>query len=236
MSRSGKKGGLRRLTGRIAIYSLKLLFFLFFITVVQVSLIRFFNPPFTAMTAWKFIMEKTVSRQYARQDRYWRDLKDISPNLIRAVLAAEDQRFMDHHGFDFIEMNHAIRDIIQSRRVRGASTITMQVARTIFLWPGRSLARKVLEGYYTILIELFWSKTRILEIYLNFVDWGVGINGAEAASRKYFKISSDQINTSQAALLAAILPSPHKWSPINPDPYVKERQQRIIRDMKNMHL
>lgn len=236
MSRSVKKGRLRRFAGWIFLLALKLLCILLIITVVQVSLIRFMNPPFTAMTGRNYILEKLTSKQYGRQYQYWRDLKDISPYLIRAVLAAEDQRFMTHHGFDFIEMNHAIRDILQAKRVRGASTITMQVARTIFLWPGRSLARKTLEAYYTILIELFWSKTRILEIYLNFVDWGAGINGAEAASRKYFKKSADELDASQAALLAAILPSPHKWSPTEPNAYVKERQKRIMRDMTKMHL
>jgi monofunctional biosynthetic peptidoglycan transglycosylase len=166
----------------------------------------------------------------------WRDLKDISPFLIRAVLAGEDQRFMSHNGFDFIEMNRAFHDLISAKRIRGASTITMQVARTIFLWPGRSWTRKIMEAYYTVLIELLWSKTRILEIYLNYVDWGTGIMGAEAASQKYFHVNSGKISASQASLMAAILPSPHLWSPLNPNKIVSERQKRILRDMNKIHL
>ena len=112
----------------------------------------------------------------------------------------------------------------------------MQVARTIFLWQGRSWTRKIMEAYYTVLIELLWSKTRILEIYLNYVDWGTGIMGAEAASQKYFHETSEKISASQASLMAAILPSPHIWSPLNPNKIVMERQKRILRDMSKIHL
>ena len=134
-----------------------------------------------------------------------------------------------------MELDKAIRDLIKSRRIRGASTITMQVARTVFLWHGRvDWLRKITEAYYTVLIEMFWSKKRILEIYLNTVDWGSGIMGAEAASRKYFRVSADQLTPSQAALMAAILPSPHKWSPNKPSRYVSARQKRIMKDMAKM--
>ncbi|MFH1488737.1 MAG: biosynthetic peptidoglycan transglycosylase, partial [Pseudomonadota bacterium] len=121
-----------------------------------------------------------------------------------------------------------------SRRLRGASTISMQAARTVFLWRERSWSRKLSEAYYTLLIEIMWSKRRIMEVYLNTVDWGSGIIGVEAASRKYFRRSSDEITPGQSALLAAILPSPHRWSPDNPSRYVRERQKRILQDMKKM--
>ena len=204
------------------------------LTVVQVSIVRFIDPPFTVRLLWIRFQNKVTSKHYIRPQYYWQPIHQISPHLKKAVLAGEDQRFLSHHGFDFIEMNQAVRDIFRPKRMRGASTITMQVARTVFLWPGRSWARKTVEAYYTVLIEIFWSKMRILEIYLNTVDWGTGIIGAEAASRKYFHISSSQINPSQAARMAAILPSPHRWSPTNPSDYVKERQKRIMKDMKKM--
>jgi len=161
-------------------------------------------------------------------------LNEISPHLRKAVLAAEDQRFNFHNGFDFVEINQAIRDILEEGRVRGASTITMQVARTVFLWPERSWSRKLAEAYYTVLIELCWSKRRILEVYLNTVDWGIGIMGAEAASRKYFHTDAGSITALQAALLASILPSPHRWSPTKPTKQVWERQRRIMKDMGKM--
>jgi monofunctional biosynthetic peptidoglycan transglycosylase len=166
----------------------------------------------------------------------WKGLSEISPYLRKAVLAAEDQRFLTHSGFDFIEMRQAIKEIFYKGKIRGASTITMQMARSVFLWQTRSLTRKVLEAYYTILVEAFLTKKRILEIYLNMVDWGPGILGAEAASQKYFHVQASDLTASQAALLAAILPSPHKWSPIRPSPYVLNRQKAILKNMLKMPL
>ena len=202
----------------------------------QVLLLRFVNPPFTARTTWLWF-QNTITTRYNKSPVFdWRQLKEISPALRKAVLAGEDQRFLSHHGFDFVEINRAFGDILMKRGTRGASTITMQVARTVFLWPGRSWLRKITEAYYTLLIELFWSKERILEIYLNTIDWGTGIMGAENASREYFHTSSSSITTSQAALLAAILPNPHKWSAINPNRLVEERKRRIMQDMAKMPL
>jgi len=204
--------------------------------VSQVLLLRFFNPPFTVKTAWTWFGNKlSVSREKGPLYR-WRPLKEISPHLRRAVLAGEDQRFLSHRGFDFIEMNKAVSDILMEKGTRGASTITMQVARTVFLWSGRSWLRKSLEAYYTLLIEMFWSKERILEMYLNTVDWGTDIMGAETASRRYFNTPSSHVTVSQAALLAAILPNPHEWSPVNPSPYVEERKYKIMHDMPKMPL
>ena len=213
---------------------LKLALILIVLTMVQVAILRFIDPPCTARHLLIWYQNKFSSKHYIRPHYYWQPINKISPHLKKAVLAGEDQRFLSHHGFDFIEMNQAVRDIVRAKRMRGASTITMQVARSVFLLPGGSWLRKTVEAYYTVLIELFWSKKRILEIYLNTVDWGTGLMGAEAASRKYFNISAIQINPSQAACLAAILPSPHKWSPTNPSDYVKERQKRIMEDMKKM--
>jgi len=188
------------------------------------------------MVAWETLQSRFFSKYYERPAYHWRPLTEISPHLTKAVLAGEDQRFLSHHGFDFIEMNRAVRDIFRARRVRGASTITMQVARTVFLWPERSWLRKIFEAYYTVVIEIFWDKKRILEIYLNTVDWGSGVMGAEAASRKYFRTSSALVTPSQAASMAAILPHPHKWSPVNPEGHVKVRVERIMNDMARIPL
>jgi monofunctional biosynthetic peptidoglycan transglycosylase len=193
------------------------------------------NPPFTAVTAWNWIRHSETARHNQAKSS-WQPLKEISPHLRKAVLAGEDQRFLSHHGFDFKELNQAIKDMALKKGARGASTITMQVARTVFLWPNRSWLRKAAEAYYTVLIEIFWSKERILEIYLNTVDWGSGLMGAEAASRKYFNRTSASISRPQAALLTAILPNPDKWSPTNPSAYVSMRQKTILRDMKRMPL
>ena len=228
-----KKPGLVR---RLLKTCLLLLGLFVVLSVLQVAALRFVNPPFTGALLSAWIADKAAGREAKWPDPEWRPLRKISPHLRRSVLAGEDQRFTSHNGFDLVEMNQAFQDALAGGRVRGASTITMQVARTVFLWPGRSLVRKALEAYYTVLIEAFWSKPRILEVYLNTVDWGEDLAGAEMASRKYFRTNASTLTAEQAALLAAILPSPHHWSPEHPTEYVKERQRRILEDMRKMPL
>ena len=236
MSRSrGKKTTRRRIAKGLTV-CLAFIIALCLLTLFQVLVLRFVNPPFTTLTAWKWVQGKISGDGYRRPDYHWRPLKEISPHLIKAVQAAEDQRFLSHHGFDFTELHRAVKDLVMMRRVRGASTISMQVARTVFLWPGRSWFRKAIEAYYTLLVEAAWSKKRILEIYLNTVDWGPGVMGAEAASRKYFHTNSFRITASQAAMMAAILPAPHAWSPVDPSDYLRERQKKIMKDMEKMPL
>jgi monofunctional biosynthetic peptidoglycan transglycosylase len=166
----------------------------------------------------------------------WRPIKNISPDLVRAVMAAEDQRFMSHRGFDYRELNNTVKDIVKRKRLRGASTITMQMARSVFLWKGMDIVRKLLEAYYTVLIEAVMPKVRIMELYLNSVDWGTGVIGAEAASKKYFHKSASRLTAEEAALMAAILPNPHRWSPVSPSRYILSRQRSILKSMKMMHL
>jgi len=228
-----KKKNLFKRLGRIVINVLCLLFAL---SLIQVFIFRFINTPFAMSDLSLRVKNIFSSEQYIIPKGEWRSLKDISPNLVRAVLAVEDQRFMSHSGFDYQEIKNAIRDMLKDGTVRGASTITMQTARTVFLWRGRSVTRKLAEAYYTVLIEFVMPKTRILELYLNSVDWGTGIRGAEAASKKYFKKSAAELTAEEAALLAAILRGPHIWSPVNPDKYILERQKRILKSMESMHL
>ena len=200
-------------------------------------LVRFVNPPFTTSMVYNWLCSKTRPNQERLwAGPIWKPIHEVSPHLIQAVQAGEDQRFVFHYGFDFDELNHALNDLRTGRRVRGASTISMQVARTVFLWPSRSLLRKAFEAYYTLLVEVLWDKKRILEVYLNTVDWGIGIVGAEAAARKYFHVGASRLSAPQAALLAAILPSPHTWSPVDPSEFVRERQSRILSDMEKMPL
>jgi monofunctional biosynthetic peptidoglycan transglycosylase len=204
-------------------------------TASQVLLVRFFNPPFTVKMAFDRILDLGGPAGDIPSIQ-WTPLAHISPNLRRAVLAGEDQRFLTHRGFDFTEMGEAVHGYLNGESIRGASTITMQVARTVFLWPGRSLLRKAAEGYYTVWIEWMWTKERILEVYLNTVDWGDKCAGVRAAAAKYFGVSPRELNRSQAALLASVLPNPHGWSASNPSPQVLARKNRILKDLDLMPL
>jgi monofunctional glycosyltransferase len=168
--------------------------------------------------------EMLVSLIEGKGARYaWTD--DISPRLERAVIAAEDQNFCTHHGFDWVNINKAMKDHQRrpNKPMRGASTISQQTARTLFLVPMRSWIRKGLETYLTVLVENLWPKKRILDAYLNLVDWGDGIFGAEAAANAYFGTDAGSLNGDQAARLAAILPNPHKWKAAHPGRYVRRR-------------
>jgi monofunctional biosynthetic peptidoglycan transglycosylase len=220
---------------RVFKFSLRVLLVLWIFSIIEVLFVRFVNPPVTTSMVYEWICNKLYPTQpFVWPKQVWKPIHQISPHLIRSVQAGEDQKFVSHHGFDFEEMNQALDDLQAGRRLRGASTITMQTARTVFLWPSRSFLRKAIEAYYTVIIEFLWSKKRILEVYLNTVDWGTGIAGAEAAARKYFHTRASDLSRSQAALLAAILPNPHSWSPTHPSAYVRQRQRRIMMDMDRM--
>jgi len=200
----------------------------------QVLLFRYVNPPFTVNMIYEKAIAAHKKMPFKPRAYEWKNLDQISVYMQQAVLASEDQRFMHHHGFDFREIKLALKDIISSKGFRGASTISMQTARSLFLPSSRTLTRKVAEAWYTILIELIWDKKRILEMYLNTVDWGRANVGAQAAARAYFSCDAKELTAKQAALLTAILPSPHKWSVVFPTPHVRQRQTRILKQMKNM--
>ena len=164
----------------------------------------------------------------------WRALSQISPNLLQAVVAAEDQKFLQHRGFDLQAIEKALVYNSKGRKVRGASTISQQTAKNVFLWTGRSWVRKGLESGLTLLIEGAWGKQRILEVYLNSIEFGPGIFGAEAAAQRYFGISAAKLSRQQAALLAAVLPNPHRFLVQAPSPYVRKRQQWIQKQMQQL--
>lgn len=159
-------------------------------------------------------------------------MKRISDNLQLAAVCAEDQNFLEHNGFDIEAIRKAMEHNEKSTRKRGASTISQQTAKNLFLWPSRSWVRKGFEVYFTALIELIWSKERILEVYLNIIELGPGVYGAEAAAQEFFNTSAEKLSRQEAALLAAVLPSPLKYSAKNPSPYVRTRQGWVLVQMR----
>jgi len=198
-----------------------------------------------AVLAWRwldpvttsFILQRKASELMAGGDARdvehgWVDWDSISPYAGIAVIASEDQRFAEHWGFDLDSIQDAIEERQSGGRVRGASTITQQVAKNLFLWPGRSWIRKGLEAYFTILIEMFWSKRRILEVYLNVAQFGDRTFGVDAASRRFFAKRASALNAREAALLAAVLPNPVRLRVDDPSPYLRERASWIQRQMQ----
>src|ERR1051326_4587386 len=173
------------------------------------------------------------SNRSVKLKKDWTSLDEISPNMQLAVVCSEDQNFFQHHGFDLNAIEKAMEHNEKHKRVRGASTISQQTAKNTFLYDGRNWIRKGFEVYFTFLIELFWSKQRILEMYLNVIEFGDGIYGAEAAAQEFFHTSAKKLSREQAALLAAVLPSPRKFSAVHPSSYVRSRQQWILGQMKN---
>ncbi|AVQ03848.1 monofunctional biosynthetic peptidoglycan transglycosylase [Caulobacter segnis] len=188
--------------------------------IVAVILFRFVPPPVTPLMVIRAVEGKGL-------DHRWRPIDEVAPALPRALIAAEDARFCEHHGFDFNALQKAYANNEAGKKIRGGSTISQQTAKNVFLWPGRSYVRKGLEAWFTVLIEIGWGKKRIMEVYLNSIEFGPGIYGAEAASRRYFGVGADKLTQAQASRLAAILPSPLKWRVIKPGKYVAKRTQKI---------
>jgi monofunctional glycosyltransferase len=199
---------------------------------LPVVALRWINPPFSA-----FMAERQVAAWLARESGYasthhWVGLNRISPNLALAVIASEDQKFPDHWGFDVAAIEKAYELNRHSHKVRGASTISQQVAKNLFLWSGRSYFRKGLEAYFTLLIEGCWPKRRILEVYLNIAEFGVGTYGAEAAAERFFRKSAARLSRADAALLAAVLPSPDHYSAAAPSAFMQRRREEILTQMQ----
>jgi monofunctional glycosyltransferase len=226
----------RRVAGWIFRNGIKLILLLICLSLFQVGVLRYINPPFTINMVWEKLRHELFGSPYVVPAYEWQDLSAISPHLRRAVMAAEDQRFLTHRGFDFEEIKIVLNNVREGKPGRGASTITMQAARSVFLPSTRNPLRKAAEAWYTVLMELVWDKPRILEIYLNTVDWGTGIVGAQAAARLYFETDAAGLTRQQAAMMAAVLPSPHRWSPRDPTPFLKKRQQWILKAMPSMPL
>lgn len=200
--------------------------------VTWVGLYRFVDPPSNVL-----MMQRAAAGEAIRH--YSVPLNRVSPHLIRSVIAAEDNNFCMHSGFDIEAIESAMRSNARGRRTRGASTISQQVAKNLFLWPDRSWLRKGLESYFTALVEFMWPKRRIMEAYLNIAEWGDGAFGAEAASRAHFGVSAADLTPLQAARLAAVLPNPNRWRADSPGPYVRRRAATLVqraRVVQNEHL
>jgi monofunctional biosynthetic peptidoglycan transglycosylase len=218
----GRAGPPRGLAGRVVRWAvLGVLLFLILGPVAVVALYRVVPPPLT----WLMVQRVVEGRGF---DRRWAPLNEISPQLVRAVIASEDSGFCRHHGFDFNAIEKALHHNAVSERIRGGSTISQQTAKNIFLWPHRDWVRKGLEAWFTVLIEGIWGKPRIMEVYLNSIEWGPGIYGAEAAAQHNFHTSAARLTAPQAARLAAIIPKPLTWRAAAPGPYVRKRSGTIV--------
>lgn len=183
---------------------------------VVLALYRFVPPPGTPLMLIRLVQGEGL-------DKRWTSLEGIAPAVAQSVIAAEDNLFCRHGGFDWKAVRLALDEWEGGGRLRGASTITMQTAKNLFLWPGQSWLRKGIEAYLAAWIELLWPKRRILEVYLNVAEWGPGVYGAEAAAQAHFDRSAARVSERQAALLAAVLPNPRRWSAGAPTPYIRER-------------
>jgi monofunctional biosynthetic peptidoglycan transglycosylase len=199
------------------------------LTVGAVLALRWLPPRVTAM-----MLEQPRPLHEIQYE--WRDRPQIAAAAARAVIASEDQRFLAHHGFDLGQIEIAIDEYRAGDEMRGASTISQQVAKNLFLWPGRSFVRKGLEAYFTVLLEACWPKQRILEVYLNVAELGDGVFGVEAAARRFFGVHASALSPEQAALLAAVLPNPRRLRVDKPTSYVRGRQSWILAQMKLLEI
>lgn len=211
-------------------FLLKLLLYALVIPIIIVVIFKWVPVPATPLMAIRYFEQKqTDQKSVWKHD--WVPLEDISKNLQLAVICSEDQNFLKHRGFDIQAIEKAIDDNQKGKRIRGGSTITQQTAKNVFLWPQRSWLRKGMEAYVTILIELIWSKERIMEVYLNSIEMGNGIYGAEAAAQYWFKKPASKLSKSEAAAIAAILPRPLKYKANPPTAYIASRKLWIMKQM-----
>ncbi len=210
----------------------------------RIVIVTFFVSTILAVVAYKFLpvyvtplmiircVEQIAEGHSPRVEHKWISLDDMSPSMPVAVMGSEDARFLLHHGFDFKQIEHAARQNAAGGKKVGASTITQQTAKNVFLWPGRTWVRKGFEAYFTALIELLWSKQRIMEVYLNSIETGDGIYGVEAVARLHFGKSAKELTRTECALIAATLPNPRKYSSLKPSKYIIGRKHKIETNMK----
>lgn len=227
----GKRGSLRR---RLLIAFAKTAVGLVVLSVSAVLLLRFVPPVTSAFMAARYAEGVFGARAYTAIDYRWVSWKEISPQMPLAAVAAEDQKFPGHFGFDFAALADAFEQMEEGGRIRGGSTISQQVAKNLFLWKGQSFFRKGIEAYFTVLIESLWPKERILEVYLNIAEFGDGVYGVEAAARRYFGKPAVKLSSREAARLAAVLPNPKRFKAAAPSAYVERRTARIERQMRNL--
>jgi monofunctional biosynthetic peptidoglycan transglycosylase len=214
---------------------LKIVLWYFILSIATVIIYRFVPPPFTPLMIIRLFEQKSEGKDL-KLKKDWVALNEISASLPLAVITSEDQKFEDHYGFDIeaIEKAQKFNERHKGKRVKGASTISQQTAKNVFLTQSRSWLRKGFEVYFTFLIEVCWSKERIMEMYLNEIEMGDGIYGAEAAAQNYFHKPARKLSNAEAALIAACLPNPRKWSPARPTPYILRKKDWILRHMRSI--
>ena len=202
-------------------------------TILSVVALRFLPVWVTPLMVIRCFQQVSEGRSL-KLSHDWEPLENISPSLPVAVMASEDARFLEHHGFDYKAIEHAAKRNREhpEKRKLGASTISQQTAKNVFLWPGRSWTRKGFEAYFTVLIEVLWPKQRIMEVYLNSIEMGRGIYGAEAVAEHHFRTTASELTREQCALIAATLPNPRRFDSSRPSPYMLKRQRRILHEMK----
>lgn len=203
------------------------------LSVLLVIIYKWIPVPFTPLMVIRVIENKAEGKD-AILSHDWVSLDEISPNLQKAVIASEDGNFLKHSGFDFIAMQKAFKNNNRGKKLKGGSTISQQTAKNVFLWQGRSYLRKGLEAYFTVLIELIWGKERIMEVYLNSIEMGNGVYGAEEAARYWYAKKAIDLNTREAAGIAAILPNPRKYKATNSSSYINRRKEKIVRVMRHI--
>lgn len=211
----------------------KALLWFFGLSIFSVVVFKFVPVPFTPLMVIRYF-ENVADGKENHFSHDWEPIENISMNLQKAVIASEDGTFLTHNGFDFLAMQKAYKSNERGRRIKGGSTISQQTAKNVFLWPDRSWVRKGFEVYFTGMIELCWSKRRIMEVYLNIIEMGDGIYGAEMAAQTYFNKSAKNLNKKEAALIAAILPNPRQWHPDKPKDFLKRKQQKILQLMNKV--
>ncbi len=204
-----------------------------FTSALGVLVYRWVNPGITMLMVNKHYNALKEGR-YETIKKNWVRIENISPNMLLAAVSAEDSKFTEHWGFDFESIRKAVASNKRSKRVKGASTISQQTAKNVFLWPTRSWVRKGFEAYFTLLVEALWTKERIIEVYLNVAELGKGIYGVERAAQEYYKKPASTLTRAEAAMLTSVLPNPARRNPVKPTTYMVRYQQRVLRNMNNL--
>ena len=211
----------------------KAMLWFFGLSILSVIIFKWVPIPFTPLMITR-IIEFKLDGNDAIYSHDWVPIEEISPNLQKAVIASEDGNFLKHSGFDFNAMQKAFKNNSKGKRLKGGSTISQQTAKNVFLWQGRSYVRKGLEAYFTVLIELIWGKERIMEVYLNSIEMGNGVYGAQEASRIWYRKKAIDLTANEAAGIAAILPNPRKFKASNSSSYIERRKGKIMRVMRHL--
>lgn len=206
----------------------------FFASTILVVILYRFCPVYVTPLMLIRSVQNAIHGESVTYHHSWVPLDQMSPDMAIAVMSSEDQRFLDHHGFDLDAIEQAAEHNKHSKTKHGASTISQQTAKNVFLWPGRSWTRKGFEAYFTALIELFWTKERIMEVYLNSIEMGNSIYGVKAVAEQHFDKDADELTKNECALIAATLPNPRKFSSKDPSPYMQKRRSQIAHQMKYM--